>query len=130
MKVIEWKDEFSVGDPLMDAHHRQFLNMVHELDQVISSGKQDVDKEAVLAFLMEYLDMHLRAEERLMAKIGFPEAEAHETTHHDFENKIREIDSTFRKDNASLKMEELFELAQEWLITHILKEDKKYAPYI
>ena len=130
MKVIEWKDDYSVGNPLMDAHHRQFLNAVHELDQAVSSGKQDVDKKAVLDFLIEYLDMHLRAEERLMARIGFPEAKAHEATHHEFENKVLEIERAFRKDSASLIMEDLFELAQEWLITHILKEDKKYEPYI
>jgi len=130
MKIIEWKDEFSVGAPLMDAHHRQFLNMVHELDQAVSSGKQDVDKKAVLTFLMEYLDMHLRAEERLMARIGFPEAKAHEAAHHEFENKISEIERAFSKDSSSLRMENLFELAQEWLITHILKEDKKYQPYV
>jgi len=129
MKVIEWKDEFSVGDPLMDTHHRLFLNMVHELDEAVSSGK-DVDKKAVLSFLIEYLDMHLRAEERLMAKIGFPEAEAHEATHHEFENKILEIERTFNQDKTSLRLEDLFEVAQEWLITHILKEDKKYQPYI
>ena len=130
MKVVEWKDEYSVGDPLMDAHHQQFLNIVHELDQAVSSGKQDVDKKAVLVFLIEYLDMHLRAEERLMERIDFPEAKEHEATHHAFEHKILEIECAFKKDSASLKLENLFEVAQEWLITHILKEDKKFEPYV
>jgi len=130
MKVIEWKDEFSVGSPLMDAHHRQFLNVVHELDRAVSSREEGIDKKAVLTFLIEYLDMHLRSEERLMKKIGFPGAEAHEATHHAFEEKILEIERAYKKDSASLKMNELFEVAQAWLITHILKEDKQYEPYI
>jgi len=114
----------------MDAHHRQFLNVVHELDQAVSSEKQDVDKVAVLTFLIEYLDMHLRAEERLLERVNFPGAKAHAATHHQFENKILEIERAFRKDSSSLKIESLLELAQEWLITHILKEDKKYEPYV
>jgi hemerythrin len=130
MKIVEWKDEYSVGDTLMDTHHRLFLNMVHELDEAVSAGKQGVDKKAVLDFLIEYLDMHLRAEERLMEKVGFPGAKAHEATHHEFENKILEIERAFKKDSASLKLEELFEVAQAWLITHILKEDKQYEPYV
>lgn len=130
MKVIEWKDEYSVGDPLMDAHHRQFLNIVHELDQATSSGKQGVEPPAVLAFLVEYLDMHLRAEERLMERIGFPGLNAHEARHHEFENQILEIERAFNEDSTSLKLDDLFEVAQEWLITHILNEDKKFSPYI
>jgi len=130
MKVVKWKDKYSVGNPLMDAHHRQFLNVVHELDQAVSSENQDINKEAILTFLIDYLDMHLRAEERLMAKIDFPGAKAHKATHHEFENKILEIERAYRKDSASLKMDNLLELAQEWLITHILKEDKKYEPYV
>ena len=130
MKVIEWKDEFSVGDPLMDAHHQQFLNMVHGLDRDVSTGQRDVDKEAVLVFLIEYIDMHLRSEERLMVRIGFPEAKAHEAIHHEFENRILEIEQAFKKDSSSLRLKDLFELAQEWWVGHILKEDKKYKPYI
>ncbi|MCF6282797.1 MAG: bacteriohemerythrin [Candidatus Polarisedimenticolaceae bacterium] len=130
MKVIEWKDEFSVGVPLMDAHHQQFLNMVHELNQAVSSGREDVDKKAVLTFFIEYLDMHLRAEERLMESIDFSGANAHKEVHHEFENKILEIERAFEKDEALLKMEDLCELVQEWLIAHILSEDKKYEPYV
>ena len=74
--------------------------------------------------------MHLRAEERLMERINFPGAKEHEVKHHKFENKILEIERSFSKDSTSLSMEDLFKLAQEWLITHILKEDKKYEPYI
>lgn len=129
MKVIEWKDEYSVGDPLMDAHHQQFLNVVHELDQAVSSGKQ-VDNRAVLTFLVEYASMHFRAEERLMERIGFPETKEHAVAHQDFKDKILEIERSYKKDDSSLTLEELFDVAQEWLITHILSEDKKYQPYV
>jgi hemerythrin len=130
MKVIEWKDEYSVGNFLMDIHHQLFLKIVEELNEVITSGKRDVDRKEVLNFLIEYLDMHLRSEEGLMKSGGYPDIEAHEAKHHEFEKKIYEIERSFNEDNDSLNLEDLLELLQTWLVSHILKEDKQYMPYI
>ena len=130
MTFVEWKDEYNVGDPLMDTHHRQFFNLVRELDHALKSGKEGVDRKAVLKFLIKYLKMHLQAEERLLENIGYPETKEHRAKHQEFEKKIRELEWSFDNDSDSLDMEELFSLIQNWLLTHILEEDKKYSTYI
>ena len=74
MALIEWRDEFSTGDPAVDHEHRELVELINELHGKLSSG--DHSTEAVENFLGEiYLKItaHFALEERMMREAGAAE---------------------------------------------------------
>ena len=130
MQLVEWKDEYSVGDPLMDAHHRMFFEMFRELYNALESGKQDIDIAGILDFLIEYIEMHLKSEERLLEKVGYPKINEHRTAHNELTRQAIEINQSFTEDNALLDKEKLLAFLQNWFFVHIIQEDMKYKAYV
>ena len=68
MEFVEWSEAYSVGDVLMDAHHRIFFQMVREFSKAPEQGSRDAMKQRI-AFLAEYAAMHLAAEEGFGVKL-------------------------------------------------------------
>lgn len=129
MELFEWNDSFSVGDALMDAHHRIFFRMLKRFRTLVGKGDHSVTKESI-AFLIEYIDMHLGAEERLMLKANYPEFSSHKEIHDAFTQQLLYIEEAFNKDPTSVAAYSILQTMQDWLINHIMRSDKLYMPYI
>jgi hemerythrin len=130
MKFVEWKDEYSVGDPLMDAHHRTFFEMVREQGQALKMGAETTNIPGLLDFLSDYIAMHFRAEERLLGEVDYPYLDQHRSLHRGLTEQVRELEQTFRANEESLNAEALLAFSQNWFFVHILQEDKKYATHV
>ena len=89
MKAFVWTEAFSVGNVLMDTHHRVFFEMVREF-----SDWSNMDSGAIqerIKFLVDYCFMHLGAEERLMEQAGYPLLESHKAIHCEFIQRVLAI---------------------------------------
>ena len=129
MEFIEWNDSHSVGHVLMDAHHQVFFRIVRMFGESANLDDQD-DVKKCIAFLVEYVSMHLGAEEALMRKAAYPELDQHKALHQTFAQKIRSARDIFLKDPSALATEELLQTMQDWFVNHVLDEDRKYMPYL
>jgi len=131
MEFITWKDEeYSVGHPLIDAHHRIFFEMVHDLSAASKEATTTIGVGDVLGFLTDYITMHFQAEEQLMAEHHYPELDSHSLQHGEMTNQIGMIERRFHDDESSLTLDELLSVMQHWFLHHILNEDKKYVPWL
>jgi len=63
MELVEWNDSFSVGNILMDMHHRIFFETIKEFSKFADKNNHDAIKRRI-EFLIEYAAMHLGAEEK------------------------------------------------------------------
>jgi methyl-accepting chemotaxis protein/hemerythrin len=122
---IAWKAEFSVGDPSLDAQHRQIIELIDELHVATQRG---VAYQAIRPFLdqlVQYTVNHFQAEEKLLAARQYPDLIPHQTLH----EKMRQRTIALR-DNAGLVTgRDLLVFLKEWWCNHIQEQDKKYAPY-
>lgn len=129
MEFVEWSDAYSVGDVLMDAHHRIFFQMVKEFSMAPAKDMRDTLKQQI-AFLAEYADMHLAAEESLMREAGFPDIDKHKALHDAFAHKVHVARDAFANDQGSVSADIILQTMQQWFLNHIQDEDQKYAPYL
>ena len=130
MQLIEWKDDYLIGDMLIDAHHRTFFQMTNDIAQSIEKGTTSVSVEDLIDFLKDYVHMHFSAEERLMATVGFPQIEPHVEVHSAFSKQIEEMDPVNSERGASMTLKELLGVMQSWFLHHILHEDMAYRGYL
>lgn len=129
MEFIEWNESYSVGNGLMDAHHRVFFEMIKEFRELANKDDLDVIKERI-DFLVEYAAMHMVAEERLMQLSNYHELDAHKAEHAAFTQEMLSISESFNKDPSSVSADKIMAIMENWLVNHIMGTDKRYVPYI
>lgn len=129
MELVEWNDSFSVGNVLMDAHHRIFLETIKEFSKFEDKNNHDAIKNRI-EFLIEYAAMHLGTEEKLMLQASYPAFDDHKAIHEAFVQELLSIKESFDKDPTSVSADNILEIMQDWLVTHIMDSDKRYMPYV
>lgn len=129
VKPIEWNDSFSVGNALMDAHHQIFFRLINKFSRLVGKNDHDVLKECI-PFLIEYITMHLSAEEELMLRANYPDFNNHKEIHNAFTQQVLYIEEAFNKDPASVDAYGVLKIMQDWLANHINSSDKRYMPYV
>ncbi|MCE1230217.1 MAG: hemerythrin family protein [Firmicutes bacterium] len=129
MEFVEWTDKYSTGNPLVDAYHHIFFQMVQEFGASLKSDEGAPMADRV-AFLVDYTFMHFDSEERMMEKAGYPDLEAHKQVHQHFRDQVKAIHQSYLENPDRMKAEEVLALVQEWFAHHILGEDMRYKPWL
>lgn len=129
MPLIEWDESFSVNNTELDEQHKQWINIYNKLHEgLISSQQNDIEPMAsdALQSMLDYARYHFAAEGEYMDKIGYTESVMHRRQHKDFENKIYQYNRDMRDGKMVLSTMIMKEL-ENWLLNHILIEDRKYC---
>jgi len=125
MSLLLWKDDYSVGNEELDKHHKQLFALMDQLSALLT--KDDVDEEltTILKELIAYTDFHFKAEERLMQASNYPLYADHKAKHEDL---IKQITNISNNKTASIYdvLDDTFLLVNQWLVHHIMNEDKQY----
>jgi hemerythrin len=129
MEFVEWTEKYSVGNPLVDAYHHIFFQMVEEFRTALIE-QSPAAMEDRIAFLVDYTLMHFDSEEKLMEKVGYPDLEPHKEQHHLFREKMVELQKRYLRDPGAVKAEEVLYLIQDWFSHHILGTDMEFKPYV
>lgn len=111
-----WDPNYSVHIPAMDAQHRQIVDWINR-----TARATPAELPEILTGLEAYTATHFADEEAVMRQIGFPELEAHQVLHQQLIAWVAE-----QKARGADRQALLFGLAQ-WLVKHILGQDKRYG---
>ena len=126
-----WDQNMSVNDDIIDSQHKQLLNQINILLDVIFNEKDiSVIKETVM-FLDQYISGHLKYEEEYMTKHMYPEFSEHKKVHENFNEKYAEFKTRLETSGPTKEIfSEVETFLGNWWIHHIGHEDKKYAQFI
>lgn len=126
MSLLQWKPDYSVNDTELDSHHTHMFDMVNMVYESLINNKDVNYINQLIDVLSELLACHLVAEEKHMREIGYSGIDSHVEEHSKFHNKINAISINTRGENLETAKEMIVLLGQ-WLIQHVLVEDKKYS---
>ena len=126
---INLNEIFQVGVEEFDNQHKSLFSIVNEVFQIVFEGKNKEAAGDVLARLMDYTVMHFRSEEEMMKKYGYPDYESHKKQHDILASRVHEMYLNFQTDGAAINEETLGFLVK-WVLHHIAKVDKEYAPFL
>ena len=94
-------------------------------------GEDEIDVREVLEKLQEYVDVHFRDEEALLAEIGYPDLDKQKAEHGTFATWLDEQLETYRNGGGSDTIRERIQnYLRVWWINHILFTDKSYTSYL
>ena len=125
MLNYSWSEGYSVGDPILDGHHKSLLNMFNEISALLTKDKATDELLELVTKLKEYTEHHFSAEEVRMEASNYPDLASHREKHKVF---VNQIESSYNRisDNPDEVTEDLFIFLSQWLITHIQKDDQNY----
>jgi hemerythrin len=125
-EYVAWKPFYSVGDPSIDAEHKQIIGMINELYSAVVAHETDVDLKRIADRLCKYTIEHFTHEEELMREWGFPDMDAHRLLHDRLKRRTQDI----RNSLSAVTGRDMLAFLKEWWCNHIQDEDKAYAPYL
>ena len=126
--LMQWSDEYSVGNDAMDRQHERLIGLINELDEVIQQGQHFRQLEPVLDGIIDYTRTHFAAEEAHMEKMGYPDLDEHKETHAQLLREVNSLREEAGQGDRAV-MGRLLVFLQSWLVGHIIGIDKKYGAY-
>ncbi|MCB1165298.1 MAG: hemerythrin family protein [Leptospiraceae bacterium] len=123
--------QLRLGIDAIDAQHAWLVALVLELEWVLHHNPDAVPQRfhEIVGEAGSYAETHFAAEEDLFHQYHFGEEQEHIRSHQMFRSALGRI--VGEKGIATRQeAEKLYRFLRQWLIHHILKEDKKYADFL
>ena len=125
LTIVTWRDEYALGMSEIDAQHKTLFEIMNRLWDAIVRAAPPAEIGVILDALENYTVMHFREEESFMRNIHYPKMRAHVELHRHFVKRVRE-ERIAALDGRPSSLE-LLHFLRDWLVSHILIEDKSYA---
>jgi hemerythrin len=132
MKYLEWCGLFEIGIEIIDEQHKKLFNIANDFIDIVS--REQVDKDVAfqtLNSLTRYAQSHFRVEEDAASKNGFPVEKLENLTdiHEKLIQEIFDLHTRLSKADQ-LNINEIKQFIDDWLIMHVLVEDRKIKTFI
>jgi hemerythrin len=128
--MIEWKDEYAIGIKEIDEQHEKLFEIAGRMFALLRNDLLMDKYDSIIEIideLKDYTRYHFEAEEAYMEKIGYRKFLSQKVTHKDFLDKMDEIDLQRIDNGQNQYLMDILNFVLDWLVEHILKEDKLIA---
>lgn len=125
--MIQWKDEYVMGIPSIDEQHKELFEIANRIYELLKN-EMITDKYnkiiEIIDELKSYTVYHFNAEEEYMKSIGYRKFLSQKAAHNDFLEKVNTIDYDKIDNGQNEYLISMLDFVADWLIQHIIKEDK------
>jgi len=129
MKSIEWLASFETGNSDIDDQHRELLDCLDELKDLMESGEGE-KAHAHCVILRKLFDSHCADEEALLREAGFPRVDAHMETHEESKDSINAVICSCGKACKGNIGGACIEDLSSILIRHFLQGDMDFKSFL
>lgn len=125
--MYEFKEEFLTGIKQIDEEHRRLFEIADELYELkceeFIPDKYDNIRQ-ILEEMREYTLTHFEHEEAYMMSIGYKRMFTQKSQHDALKETINGWNLDAIDENQDEAIEEMLHIVTDWLVNHILNEDK------
>ncbi|HNH25043.1 MAG TPA: hemerythrin family protein [Accumulibacter sp.] len=122
----EWSEKILTGLPEIDDQHRQLF----ELATTFCGDGDHIRVLKSLTMLTDYVRVHFREEEALMAACHYSGLHAHRQLHGEFRRMLYELLENARQMSLDEIADQVKYLINGWFYNHILVADFAYVPIV
>jgi hemerythrin len=126
---MEWKVGYDIGIDSIDNQHRQLVAIISRLEASLSTASENKEMGNALKFLVDYTKQHFSEEEAFMQEVGSPDYDHHKKLHKDLIQELMEMLLKLKR-GKTIQPRELIRFLTDWLVNHILDEDKKIGEFV
>ena len=126
VELVEWSQKLEFGLPIIDDQHKQLF----DLAATFAGNGDDIRVMKTLATLSDYVKVHFRAEEEMLAKLNYPDLEAHQQLHAEFKGMLLKLLDNARHLTLDEIANEVEYLIYGWFANHIMQADIAYVGWM
>lgn len=123
MTVFPWDEVYSVGVESVDLQHRELVQAVGLIDQLVARGAPLAELLEAFEALYRQTELHFRHEEKLFNGTRFHRARNHKRTHQALLLILRRFCQSLRAEDLAAAPAAHICFVRGWLIDHIRSED-------
>ena len=124
MSLIEWKDEFSVGVSSVDLEHRELIELINDLHDLMGQGTPEDRVVASLGEIFAVISAHFALEEKFMRDTGYEAFAEHKEDHEALLDELRDIMDRV-EDDGSYDENRLSRELESWFTEHFRTHDAR-----
>ncbi|MEZ4743396.1 MAG: bacteriohemerythrin [Bdellovibrionota bacterium] len=131
---IIWQDTWSVGNDLLDLHHKRIIAYINDLVKISNlnldgAGVDSVKVDKILESLLDFTLFHFAAEEKLLERYNYNALDRHKKIHKNLIAQLQNLRSKFSKVGMPV-LPFILNFLNAWLRDHILGVDMKYSKIV
>jgi hemerythrin len=129
LAILKWSASYSVGVAVLDAEHKHLLDLLNQLyDSIIDGSVNNATTSRILDQVLDFAIKHCEHEERMLVEAGYPGISDLKQQHEHLREKIEEFHRKLAGQGSISN--ELANFLMEWILGHILKEDRKGGVFL
>ena len=128
MDKLAWDEGYRTGMPEIDDVHMLFVSLVNKIYNYLQEQRDEDFLKRTLDELLKYTEFHFASEENMMISVAYPNLEHHRGEHEKLMLDLRNI--LFNVSIEPDSIDELVQFLDEWISSHIYREDKALAKFI
>ena len=129
-ELISWSEQYSVGINKFDEDHKVIISLINQLHNAMLENKAKEAISKILSVLTSYSATHFEREEMLLKQHNYPNLDVQKKEHAAFIKKIKDFETKYNQGRIITVSIEIVSFLKEWLIKHILAEDKEYSKFL
>ena len=125
MKLV-WTTNMNTGIDKVDQQHRRLVEIVNGIYEALEKGKTIKELGTSFKELISYTKTHFSDEQKIMREFKYDSYAQHEGLHRDLTKQVVDYVAELEA-GKPINSNDLIVFLKNWLIKHILDEDKKFA---
>lgn len=129
MDFITWKEQYSVGIDKIDDQHKKLIKILNELYELFMNKAAEQNIIKILDQLKDYTHYHFLTEEQLFIESNYIDTTKHKTLHDKFKTEVISFIDEVKEGKITVTYK-VMTFLNNWLLTHIQKEDQRYTEHL
>jgi methyl-accepting chemotaxis protein/hemerythrin len=130
MKVfMPWTKEIEIGIPEIDTQHKKLIDLINKLYDSMKANQGVENLLHLYDELVEYTIYHFDFEEDFISKKGYTHVPNHRQLHENLKADVAAQREKFANGESVIGFN-LLSFLEDWIRTHIMIQDRKYADFI
>lgn len=129
MSLIDWKPEFAIGIPAVDAEHRELIETINALHRALTADASHDEVMAGLGEIYARISAHFALEERYMRETGYAALASHKEDHETLLDEIRDIMDGI-DDAGAFDEARLADDLERWFTVHFRTHDARLHQHV
>ncbi|GMA97385.1 hemerythrin family protein [Pelosinus sp. IPA-1] len=125
--MVTWEDKYAIGVESIDEQHKELFEIANRIYDLLKNDLITDKYDSIIEIIEElknYTIYHFEAEEEYMKNIGYKKLLSQKVAHNDFLEKMESIDLDQIDNGHNEYLLGILDFVCEWLVEHIIKEDR------
>jgi hemerythrin len=129
MAFVDWNESYSVKIADIDQQHKQLINIINNLHEVMKTGGAPAKLAPIVNELVSYTHYHFSFEKKMLESTAYPTVADHKKVHQSMVAQVENFRDMVADGKSSAPLK-LMAFLKDWLTSHILQTDMRYSSHV